>query len=59
MQRRMAEMEEQIQDQGKTQQDQNAQMSQPLPVTSGVGPTVRPSSVILPPHETPSAPSDT
>ena len=52
MQRRMAEMEEQILEQGKTQQDQNAQMSQPLPATSGVGPIVRPSPVILPPPPT-------
>ena len=49
----MAEMEEQILEQGKTQQDQNAQMSQPLPATSGVGPIVRPSSVILPPTRLP------
>ena len=62
MQHRMAEMEQQILEQGKTQQDQNAQMSQPLPATSSVGPTVRPPPIILPPpppHETPSARSDT
>ena len=38
MQRRMTEMEEQILQQGKTQQDQTAQISLPPPVTSGVGP---------------------
>ena len=53
MQRWMIDMEQQIQDQGKTQQDQTAQISQPLPATSGVGPTVRPPSVILPPTRLP------
>ena len=53
MQRRMVDMQQQIQDQGKTQQNQTAQMSQPPPATSGVGPTVRPLSVILPPTRLP------
>ena len=51
MQRRMDEMEQQLRDQGKTQQDQNAQIPQhqPATATSGVDPTVRPPPVILPP----------
>ena len=49
MQRRMMEMEQQIQDQGKTQQDQTAQMSQPPPATLGVGQIAR----ILPPTKLP------
>ena len=53
MQLQMAEMEQQILEQGKTQQDQNAQMSQPLPATSSGGPTVRPPPVILPPTRLP------
>ena len=53
MQRRMNEMEQQLRDQGKTQQDQNAQMPQHLPATSGVDPTVRPPPVILPPTRLP------
>ena len=48
MQRMIFDLQQQVQDQGKTQQDQTAQMPQPLPVTSGVGPTVRAPSVILP-----------
>ena len=53
MQRRMDEMEQQLKDQGKTQQDQNAQIPQHLPATSGVDPTVRPPPVILPPTRLP------
>ena len=53
MQRRMNEMEQQLKDQGKTQQDQNAQMPQYRPATSGVDPTVRPPPVILPPTRLP------
>ena len=55
MQRRMDEMEQQLRDQGKTQQDQNAQIPQhqPATATSGVDPTVRPPPVILPPTRLP------
>ena len=59
MQRRMEEMEQQIQDQVRLNKIKMRQMSQPLPATSGVGPTVWTSSVNPPPHETPSARSDT
>ena len=52
MQRRIFELQRQVQDQGKTQ-DQTAQMSQPPPATSGVGPTARAPSVILPPTRLP------
>ena len=53
MQRMIFDLQQQVQYQGKTQQDQTAQMSQPPPATSGVGPTVWAPSVILPPTRLP------